>query len=76
MRLVNDDCEITAAVLVSDFIQNEGKLLHRADDNLLAAFDELAQIPRVRRVSYGRTHLGKVLDSRLNLLIENSAVRK
>ncbi len=35
---------LRAAVLVADLVEDERELLHRRDDDLLAAFDELAQL--------------------------------
>jgi hypothetical protein len=44
VRLVDDDGEPPMAVLVADGVEDEGKLLYRRDDDLLAAFDVLAQV--------------------------------
>jgi hypothetical protein len=45
MRLVDQDGKAPAvAVLVADLIEDKRELLHRADDDLLAALNELAQI--------------------------------
>src|ERR1035438_3405156 len=44
VRLVNDDREVEGAALVSYLIRDERELLHRADDDFLAALYELAQV--------------------------------
>ena len=46
MRLVNDDGEAPAPLLVSDLVEDEGELLHRRDDDLLAALDKRAEVSR------------------------------
>ena len=37
VRLVDDDREAPAAVLAADLVEDERELLHRGDDDLLAA---------------------------------------
>ena len=49
VRFVDDDRERAGAVLVTDLIQDERELLHRRDDDLLAALYELAQVPECSR---------------------------
>ena len=44
MGFVDNDGKLAPAMLVTDFIKDEGEFLHGGDDNLLAGFDELAQI--------------------------------
>ena len=45
MRLVDEDGEAPSAVLVADLVQDEGKLLHRGNDDLLAACRKLRRSP-------------------------------
>ena len=42
MGFIDQDCKVAAALLIADRIKNEGKLLHRRDDDLFAFGDELA----------------------------------
>ncbi len=42
MGLVNDDGKALAALLVADLVEDEGELLNRRDDDLLAGLDEPA----------------------------------
>ena len=62
MRLVNEDGKASPAVLVADRVQDERKLLHRGDDDLLALGDELAQVARVFGMADRRADLRKPLD--------------
>ena len=41
---VDDEGEVASALLVADLVEDEGELLHRRDDDLLAGLDEPAQI--------------------------------
>jgi hypothetical protein len=82
VRLVDDDREPATAMLVADLLQDERELLHRRDDDLLAALDDLlaaldepAQVPRAFRVSDRRTHLGELLDGVADLAVEQDAIR-
>ena len=74
MRLVNDDGKAPVAVFVADFVEDEREFLHRANDDLFAALDELPQIAGMFRVADGLADLGKLLDGRLNLLVEDAPV--
>src|SRR5215813_2752798 len=74
MCLVDDDRELSPAMLAADLVEDEGKLLHGGNDDLLALGDELAKIARVLRVSHRRPYLGELLDGVPNLLIENTPV--
>ena len=74
MRLVDDDREVPAAVLVADLVEDERELLHRGDDDLLAALDELAQVARVLGVADRRADLGELLDRVADLLVEDAPV--
>jgi hypothetical protein len=76
MGLINDDCEPPSSVFCADLVEDERKLLHRGDDDLFAAFDELAEL--LRALSDGadrRADLGKLLDCVSNLLVENTTIR-
>jgi hypothetical protein len=75
MRLVNDDRKPPPAMFIPDFIQDERKLLHRGDNDLLAFGDELPQVARVLGVPHRRAHLGELFDRVANLLIQNPPVR-
>jgi len=44
VRLVNNDRELVAAVLVADLLVDEREHLDRRDDDLLAALDRAAQV--------------------------------
>ena len=59
MRLVDDDRELPAPVLAADLVEDERKLLHRGDDDLLALGDELAQVARVLGVADRRRRPGR-----------------
>src|ERR1035437_5067659 len=74
MRLVDDDGETAVAVLGADVIENERKFLDRRDNDFLAAFDEFAQVAGVLCMADGGTHLGKMLDRVLYLLVEDAPV--
>ena len=73
VRLVDDDGEGLAA-LGRDLVEDEGKLLHRRDDDLLALLDELAQVAGVLGVAHRRAHLHELLDGRLDLVVEDAPV--
>ena len=75
VRLVDDNRELAAAVLVADVIEDERELLHGRDDDLLAALDELLEIARVVGVADSRAHLRELLDGVFDLLVEQAAVR-
>ena len=75
MRLVDQDREAPAAMLVADFLQDERKLLHRGDDDLLAALDEFAQVARVFGMTHGGSHLGELLDGVADLLVQKTSIR-
>ena len=63
-----------AAVLAADLVEDERELLHRGDDDLLAALDELAQVAGVLGVAHRRAHLGELLDRVADLLVEDAPV--
>jgi hypothetical protein len=73
VRLVDDDGEGLAA-LGGDLVEDEGELLHRRDDDLLALLDELAQVAGALGVAHGRAHLHELLDGRLDLAVEDAPV--
>jgi hypothetical protein len=60
--LVDDDGERSPAVLVADLVQDERELLHRGDDDLLAAAQELPQVAASLGVADRGRHLGELLD--------------
>ena len=74
VRLVDDDREVPSAVLVADLVEDEGELLHRRDDDLLALLDELAQVAGVLGVADRRAHLRELLDGVADLLVEDAPV--
>src|SRR5207248_1073567 len=74
MGLVDDDGEMSPAVLPADLVEDEGKLLYRGDDDLLALGDERAQVAGVLSMAHRRPHLGELLDGVLDLLIEDAAI--
>ena len=43
--LVNEDGEAPAPMFIANLVENEGKFLHRGDNNLLAACEELRRSP-------------------------------
>ena len=73
MRLVNDNGE-GLATLGGNLVEDERKLLHRRDDDLLPLLNKLAQIARVLGVTHRRAHLHKLFDGLLDLVIENAPV--
>ena len=74
MRLVDDDGEAPAPLLVPDLVEDERELLHRRDDDLLAALDEPAEVPRVFGMADGGPDLGELLDRVADLLVEDAPV--
>ena len=72
--LVDDDGEAPAALLVADLVEDEGELLHRRDDDLLAGLDEAAEIAGTIRVAHGRADLGVLLDRVADLPVEEEPV--
>jgi hypothetical protein len=73
MRLVDDDGEGPAA-LDGDLVEDEGKFLHRRDDDLPALFDEPAQVARALGVPDGRADLHELPDRGLDLVVEQAPV--
>ena len=59
---------------VADFVEDEGELLDRRDDDFLAALDESAQVARAVGVSHRRRYLGILLDGVADLSVEDEAV--
>ena len=72
--LIDQYRERTCPVLAADVLQNEGELLNRGDDDLLAALNELAEITRAFGVAHRRSDLGELLDRVLDLCIEDAPV--
>lgn len=73
MRLVDHDGKGLAA-LGGDLVEDEGKFLHRRDDDLFPLLDELAQVTGPLGMTHGRTHLHELLDGRLDLVVEEAPV--
>jgi len=73
VRLVDDDRKGLAA-LGGDLVENEGKLLHRRDDDLFPFLNEPAQVAGVLGVPHGRAHLHELLDGCLDLVVEEAPV--
>jgi hypothetical protein len=59
----------------ADVVENVGEFLDRADDDLLAGFDEPAEVAGMIGVRDGRAHLRELPDGVTNLLIEVGPVR-
>ena len=74
VRLVDDDGEAPAAMLVADLVQDERELLHRGDDDLLAAFDEAAQVAGALGVADGGPDLRVLADGAADLPVQDAAV--
>ena len=74
VRLVDDDREAAPALLVADLVENERELLHRGNDDLLAALDEPPQIARAVGVPDRRRHLGILPDGVADLPVEDAPV--
>ena len=75
MGLVDDDSEAVITVFVPDGIQNEWKLLHGSNDNLLPILKEGAQVLGVLGMAHHGAYLGKLPNSVPDLPIENPPVR-
>ena len=75
MRLVNDDGEAPAPLFVPDLVEDERELLHRRDDDLLAALDKRAEVSRAFGMADGGPDLGELFDRGADLLVENASVR-
>ena len=54
--------------------EDERELLHRRDDDLLAALDEAAQVAGAVGVSHRGADLGELPDGVVNLLVQNAPV--
>ena len=74
VRLVDDDGEAPPALLVADLVEDEGELLHRRDDDLLAGLDEAAQVARAVGMAHRRADLGVLADGGVDLPVENPPV--
>ncbi len=74
MCLVDDDGKSARALLVAYLVQDEGKLLDGGNDDLLALFDEPAQVARTLGVSHGRAYLSVLPDRVADLLVQDAAV--
>ena len=74
MRLVNHDGELASPVLVADLVQDEGELLDRGDNDLLALAQEAPQVAAPLRMADCRGHLRELLDRVLDLLVEHAPV--
>ena len=72
--LIDDDGEAPAALLVTDLVEDEGELLHRRDDDLLAGLDEAAKVAGTLRVAHGRADLSVLLDRVADLPVEEEPV--
>ena len=72
--LVDDDGETLPALLVADLVEDEGELLNRRDDDLLAGLDEPAQVSGALRVPHRRADLGVLLDGVADLPVEDAPV--
>ena len=74
MRLVDDDGEAPAPLLVADLVEDERELLYCRDDDLLAALDKLAEVTRAFGMADGGPDLGELLDRVVDLLVEDAPV--
>lgn len=74
VRLVDDDGELPAPVLVSDLVQDERELLNRRDDDLFAFAQEAPQIAASHGVADRRRHLGELFDGIPLLFVPHPAV--
>ena len=61
MGLVDDDGELAASVLVADGVQDEGKLLHRGDDDALALLEQPPQVAGGLGMAHDGADLGELL---------------
>src|SRR5258705_6237174 len=66
---------MTLPVLAANLVEDERKLLHRGNDDLLPVRNEPAEITRVIGVSDGSAHLSELLDRVVDLLVENPSIR-
>ena len=74
VRLIDDDREGAAALLVADLVEDEGELLDRRDDDLLALRDEPPQVARPLGMPHRRPHLRVLLDRVADLLVQDAPV--
>ena len=74
MGLVDDDGEAAPALLVADLVEDEGELLHRGDDDLLAALDEPAQVPGALGVPHRGRDLGVLADRVADLPVQDQPI--
>ena len=73
MRFVDDNGK-GATCLHGDFVENEGELLHRGDNDLLSLLNEAAEVTGLPGMAYRSTNLHKLANGFLELIIENPAV--
>jgi len=74
MGLINEDGKGSSPMLFSDFVEDLRKLLDRADDDLLSAFDKFSQIFGVLGMPDGRADLCILPDGVFDLIIQDTAV--
>ena len=75
MSLVDDDGETPALLLFVDLVEDEWKLLHGGDDDLLTVLDELLQVSRTIGMPQRRAYLCVLPDRIVDLSVQYSAVR-
>src|SRR5680860_1913952 len=75
MRLVNDDRERAAPMLVADLVQDDGKFLNRGDNDLLARLDKLPKLPgALGNRAHCRAYLRELPDGVADLLVQQAPV--
>ena len=74
MRLVDDDGETAAPVLIADLVQNEGEFLHRGNDDFLPRLDEFPQVTGSLGMAYDGPDLSELPDGIPNLPVQNTPV--
>src|SRR5690348_15273335 len=61
-------------MLIADLVENEGKLLHGRNDDLLAVLNKPSQVAGVFRMADDSGDLRETLDRGVDLLVEIAAV--
>ena len=74
MGFVDDDGERAAPVFIADLVKDKGEFLDGGYGDLLARLEKGSEVARPLRMTDDGRHLGELLDSVSNLLVEHPSV--